>query len=223
VDVDPDALAATTTSASEGAATAASLLPPDRAYLTPPVLSSLLSRLRIIGSSSSSPSSSRLLLPPQLADARVVRRSVDARRRRGADIAYSYVVDVTLAAGADAAKDLNLSHRPGRTERLSGRGGRGAVNGAVVAAAPLSNDDDDGATTAAGDDMRPRVIIVGAGPAGLFCALSLARSGLFVPIVLERGMPVEVRGRSIGALVHRREIDPESNFSFGEGGAGELS
>jgi uncharacterized FAD-dependent dehydrogenase len=116
-----------------------------------------------------------------------------------------------------------LSHRPGRTERLSGRGGRGEVNGAVVAAAPLSNDDDDGATTAAGDDMRPRVIIVGAGPAGLFCALSLARSGLFVPIVLERGMPVEVRGRSIGALVHRREIDPESNFSFGEGGAGELS
>ena len=81
-----------------------------------------------------------------------------------------------------------------------------------------------GATPAAGDgDVRPRVIIVGAGPAGLFCALSLARSGLFVPIVLERGMPVEVRGRSIGALVHRREIDPESNFSFGEGGAGELS
>ncbi|KAL7520365.1 hypothetical protein ACHAWX_005093, partial [Stephanocyclus meneghinianus] len=58
--------------------------------------------------------------------------------------------------------------------------------------------------------------------AGLFCALSLASSG-FKPIVLERGQPVEARGKSIGALIHRRSIDPESNFSFGEGGAGTWS
>lgn len=47
--------------------------------------------------------------------------------------------------------------------------------------------------------------------AGLFCALSLASSG-FKPIIIERGQPVEARGKSIGALIHRRSIDPESNF-----------
>jgi uncharacterized FAD-dependent dehydrogenase len=69
---------------------------------------------------------------------------------------------------------------------------------------------------------KQKIIIVGAGPAGLFCALSLASSGLFTPIILERGKPVEARGKSIGALVHRRALDPESNFSFGEGGAGNV-
>ena len=52
--------------------------------------------------------------------------------------------------------------------------------------------------------------------------MSLASSG-FKPIILERGQPVEARGKSIGALIHRRSIDPESNFSFGEGGAGTWS
>jgi uncharacterized FAD-dependent dehydrogenase len=66
------------------------------------------------------------------------------------------------------------------------------------------------------------VIIVGAGPAGLFAALSLASRGIFVK-VLERGKAVEDRGKDIGALMVRRKLNPESNFCFGEGGAGTWS
>ncbi|KAL7447388.1 hypothetical protein ACHAXM_010598 [Skeletonema potamos] len=87
----------------------------------------------------------------------------------------------------------------------------------------LKSQDDDIANNAEDSKAKPRIVIVGAGPAGLFCALSLASSGLCTPILLERGQPVEKRGKSIGALIHRRCVDPESNFSFGEGGAGTWS
>ena len=63
------------------------------------------------------------------------------------------------------------------------------------------------------------VVIIGAGPAGLFAALSLAESGFKVTL-LERGKPVETRMRDIGRLRSRGELNPESNICFGEGGAG---
>lgn len=140
----------------------------------------------------------------------MVRRSVDARRRRGVNPKYSYVVDVTLAKGVDPKRELNLEHRPGRTESMGKK-------------EPTRKEDNDDDSASGASVTKPTIIIVGAGPAGLFCALSLASSGLFKPIIIERGMPVEARGKSIGSLIHRREIDPESNFSFGEGGAGTWS
>jgi len=63
------------------------------------------------------------------------------------------------------------------------------------------------------------VVIVGAGPAGLFTALALAEGGQKVTL-LERGKPVETRMRDIGRLRTRGELNPESNICFGEGGAG---
>ena len=69
---------------------------------------------------------------------------------------------------------------------------------------------------------KEAVVIVGSGPAGLFAALRLIELG-FKPIVLERGKEVSDRKRDI-ALINRESIvDPDSNYAFGEGGAGTFS
>ncbi|WCJ30139.1 FAD/NAD(P)-binding oxidoreductase family protein [Euphorbia peplus] len=69
---------------------------------------------------------------------------------------------------------------------------------------------------------KPKVAVVGSGPSGLFASLVLAELGADVTLI-ERGQPVEQRGRDIGALVVRRILESESNFCFGEGGAGTWS
>ena len=67
-----------------------------------------------------------------------------------------------------------------------------------------------------------RPVIVGAGPAGLFAGLTLAKAGLR-PIILERGKPVDERTRSVENFVQSGILDEESNLQFGEGGAGTFS
>lgn len=71
------------------------------------------------------------------------------------------------------------------------------------------------------EDAR-RVIIVGAGPAGLFGALECIRLGLR-PVVLERGRDVDARRMDIAAISRSKKINPVSNYCFGEGGAGAYS
>ncbi len=65
-------------------------------------------------------------------------------------------------------------------------------------------------------------IVVGAGPAGLFAALHLIEKGI-CPIVLERGKDVRARRRDLAALNKEGVVNPESNYCFGEGGAGTYS
>lgn len=69
---------------------------------------------------------------------------------------------------------------------------------------------------------KPQVIVVGAGPGGLFAALRLIELGL-CPIVVERGKNVRDRKTDIARISREHKVDPESNYSFGEGGAGAYS
>ena len=71
-------------------------------------------------------------------------------------------------------------------------------------------------------DDGPEVIVVGAGPGGLFAALRLIELGCR-PIVVERGKDVHTRKRDIARISREHAVDPESNYSFGEGGAGAYS
>ncbi len=69
---------------------------------------------------------------------------------------------------------------------------------------------------------KPQVIIVGAGPAGLFAALRLIELG-FRPIILERGKNVHDRKKDLANITKTQKVDSESNYCFGEGGAGAYS
>ena len=70
--------------------------------------------------------------------------------------------------------------------------------------------------------VKPAVIVVGAGPGGLFAALRLIELGLR-PIVIERGKNVRERKEDLAKISREHKVDPESNYSFGEGGAGAYS
>lgn len=73
-----------------------------------------------------------------------------------------------------------------------------------------------------GVEGRSQVVVVGAGPGGLFAALRLIELGLR-PVVLERGKDVHERRKDIARISREHTVDPESNYSFGEGGAGAYS
>ena len=69
---------------------------------------------------------------------------------------------------------------------------------------------------------RPQVVVVGAGPGGLFAALRLIELG-FRPIVIERGKDVHERKKDLANIARTHQVDGESNYCFGEGGAGAYS
>lgn len=70
--------------------------------------------------------------------------------------------------------------------------------------------------------MKHRVVIVGAGPAGLFAAIRALQLGVR-PVIVERGKPVEERKYDIAKLTREKVVNPDSNWCFGEGGAGTYS
>ncbi|MDO8177140.1 MAG: NAD(P)/FAD-dependent oxidoreductase [Undibacterium sp.] len=127
----------------------------------------------------------------------IFKRSYDARKKTA--IVLIYTIDIETA---DDQKILN---------RLSGISG--------ISLTPDTNYHF--VTHAAGDQFK-RPVVIGFGPCGLFVALILAQMG-FRPIVLERGKEVRERTKDTWGLWRKRELQPESNVQFGEGGAGTFS
>lgn len=148
----------------------------------------------------------RLRLPlSAVLSAQVSRRSVDARDR--GDVHFTLTLDVRLQTPADEAAAVR-HFAPNQA--------------ALVPDADAERRDLFALPLAPYAKGRPRPVVVGAGPAGLFCALALAARGA-APLLIERGKPVEARARDVDALELRGVLDPESNVLFGEGGAGAFS
>ena len=146
-----------------------------------------------------------LHLPPDdITSVAIRRRSVDARKR--GQVMVVYTVRLTLRGHANAERAL--------IERMGRRGGR--VNLKVVEDRPFV------LPQRMGEPLRRRPVVVGAGCAGLFCALALARAGL-QPLLVERGDAADERTRRVRHFDETGELDCQSNIQFGLGGAGTFS
>ena len=136
----------------------------------------------------------------QLLSFHVSRRSVDARNKQ--DVHFVLSVDLTLKNEQSALRhNKSLSqvqcHKPNNSEFL------------------ILNSE-------SGRRQTAKPLVVGAGPAGLFAALTLARAGL-APTLIERGKSVDARTCDVAALQQDGILNPDSNVQFGEGGAGAFS
>ncbi len=137
----------------------------------------------------------------------IIRHSIDARKKP--DIFDVYMVDLSVKTGSyerivKKCKDNNIS---------------------VVSVAKYNFEEmAKAAKTKVSEhiDEDGKIVIVGAGPAGLFCAYMLSEAG-YKPLVIERGSDVDKRLQAVEAFWSGKELDEHTNVQFGEGGAGTFS
>lgn len=134
----------------------------------------------------------------ELLELKIIRQSIDARRKP--EIFYSYSLDVKVK---NEAKVLH---------KFKGRENQVSVQQSAAYSFPKPGI----------KRSRFPVVIVGMGPAGLFCGYFLALHG-YRPILLERGKCVEERRKDVEEFWSGGQLNPESNVQFGEGGAGTFS
>ncbi|WP_211452459.1 NAD(P)/FAD-dependent oxidoreductase [Collimonas antrihumi] len=127
----------------------------------------------------------------------IFRRSYDARKKTAVILTYS--VDIDLKDESAVLKRMKGDRSVMPTPD---------TNYHFVAQAP--------------GQLKSRPVVIGTGPCGLFAGLILAQMG-FNPIILERGKAVRERTKDTWGLWRKRELQPESNVQFGEGGAGTFS
>ena len=137
------------------------------------------------------------IAPEDIEEMRIIRKSIDARKKQ--EITYVYTVDLRIKQDEKRV----LSHVKGIS--------------AAVAADKQYQFPDMGT-----EPLSHRPVVIGLGPAGLFCAYALARHG-YAPIVFERGKNVEERTKDVLRFWESGVLDPASNVQFGEGGAGAFS
>ncbi len=131
--------------------------------------------------------------------ASVNKRSVDARRRGGADIP-SFVMSVAI--------ECDISEK--KLEKLSSMADIDIVKREPICAEYGS------------DKLEYRPLVVGFGPAGMFAALMLAENG-YHPLVVERGCDVKMRSKRVAEFIASGKLDTNTNIQFGAGGAGTFS
>src|SRR5262249_27522947 len=140
--------------------------------------------------------------PEDLRRWRILRKSLDARDKD----ALQFVYTAEVSAGQDEARVVELARRNARREVRVERYQEPAFTMPPPGDRPLEH----------------RPVVVGSGPAGLVAGYFLAERG-YRPLVLERGRAVRDRIRDVRAFDAGGPLDPESNYLFGEGGAGTLS
>ncbi len=130
------------------------------------------------------------------------RKSIDARKKRDVHFILSFRVELTSPHLEREAVDSVSERDRSRVRAI----------------------EDDGSSfpTPVSDAPQERPVVVGAGCAGLFAALTLAEAGL-KPLLIERGDPAFRRSHAIDLFLKERILDPESNIQFGLGGAGTFS
>lgn len=130
------------------------------------------------------------------------RKSIDARKKRDVHFILSFRVELTSPHLEREAVDSVAERDRSRVRAI----------------------EDDGSSfpTPVSDAPQERPVVVGAGCAGLFAALTLAEAGL-KPLLIERGDPAFRRSHAIDLFLKERILDPESNIQFGLGGAGTFS
>ena len=136
------------------------------------------------------------VLPEEIKELHIRKRSLDARKKP--ELFYSYTVDVSVK------KEAEILHKVKSPQ----------VN---LCKETRYQFPESGETA-----LKERPVIIGTGPAGLFCGLMLARHG-YQPILLERGSSVEERQKKVNAFWQGGALDPQTNVQFGEGGAGTFS
>lgn len=139
--------------------------------------------------------------PELIKETKLVKQSVDARKKL--EIHYSYIVDIALKNGGKKEEERLVKKRKDR-------------NITVHEEKPYVLPE------CGNTPLKYPPMVIGMGPAGLFCGLALARKG-YRPILLERGEDVDTRTERVAKFWKTGELNPSSNVQFGEGGAGTFS
>ena len=153
----------------------------------------------------------------------IMRQSIDARKKP--ELYFVYTVDAEAANPKAVMKQVKskkvqlIEKKEYAFPYALGKKTQTASSNIHSNTRNMSADETQGTS---GNSSRLRPVIVGSGPAGLFCALMLARSGCR-PIILERGESVDERTKTVSAFWESGQLNPQSNVQFGEGGAGTFS
>ncbi len=135
--------------------------------------------------------------PEEILNYQIRRQSIDARRKQ--NVSFVYSVDVEI-------KHQELFLKRNRNARIS----------------PAKDISYQFPSAIDGQPLKHSPVIIGSGPAGIFCAYLLAEHG-FCPIILERGKSMDERTREVEQFWEKNVLNPRTNVQFGEGGAGTFS